>query len=149
MCLAQPARPAWLPGRCATNVVDAGSLEAQSLCLIGIFSVSKQTEAERLSNLEREANSLTLYHRAQSQRKVKSYALSQGWSRLQKRRKLIGRAGPGTSPKDHPQQRSQSGQHLGNGPLNHITFSTLELLSSGLAVTLGARHPPPGKGFSG
>lgn len=76
MCLAQPARPAWLPGRCATNVVDAGSPEAQSLCLIGSFSDSKQTEAERFSNLEREANSLVLYYRAQSQRKVKSYAQS-------------------------------------------------------------------------
>lgn len=53
VCLAQPARPAWLPGRCATNVVDTGSLEAQSLCLIGSFSDSKQTKAERLSNLER------------------------------------------------------------------------------------------------
>lgn len=34
-------------------------------------------------------------------------------------------------------------------PGEWVTFSTLELLSSGLAVTLGARYLPPGKGFFG
>lgn len=72
VCLAQPARPAWLPGRCATNVVDAaGSLEAQSqcLCLIGTSSDFREAKTDRLSS-----------HRAQSQRKVESKVCAQNRS---------------------------------------------------------------------
>lgn len=121
VCLAQPARPAWLPGRCATNVVDAGSLEAQNrcLCLIGTFSDFRQTEADKLSNLERGANSLAPCYRAQSQRKVKSKVYAQTRSTptgmVRRGERSLDQAGTGTSPKDGPQQRSQSGQHLGNG----------------------------------
>lgn len=110
VCLAEPARPAWLPGRCATNVVDAGSLETQSqcLCLIGTVSDFTQAKADRLSNLEREANSSTPFYRAQSQRKVKANIYAQnrsspaGLVSVRKRRKIVGQAGPSTSWKDYP-----------------------------------------------
>lgn len=79
VCLAQPARLAWLPGRCATNVVDAGSLETQSqcLCLTGTVPDFTQTKADRLSNLDREANSSTPFYRVQSQRRVKANIYAQ------------------------------------------------------------------------
>lgn len=72
-----------------------------------------------------------------------------GLVRVRKRRKIVGQAGPSTSWKDHPSQRPQGDQHLGNGLLSLITFSTLTLLCSGLAATLGDRYPPPGKDFFG
>lgn len=44
-----------------------------------------------------------------------------------------------THPKDLPQQHSQGGQHQEQGLLGGVTFSTLKLLCSVLAATLGAQ----------